>query len=200
MSHLTCISHNPQVSAFLKPPMLGVVLQTYGSGNAPNNRDDLISEIKNATRRGVLIINCTQCLHGPVVDQYATGKVRVIHINVYWYTTMVFLTSIWKAALFFVFLGFLLVRLSLWNKLRFFHAKGTLDCSGRLMWITLISHSHNGMLVLLPVWNLPEPTGWREALWEQSFLLMTHWLQWSQPWTAWSEIHYTNQYTAWLPA
>lgn len=63
------------VSAFLKPPMLGVVLQTYGSGNAPNNRDDLISEIKNATRRGVLIINCTQCLHGPVVDQYATGKV-----------------------------------------------------------------------------------------------------------------------------
>ncbi|KAL9952035.1 hypothetical protein ACROYT_G039235 [Oculina patagonica] len=63
------------VRAFLKPPMLGVVLQTYGSGNAPNNRDDLITEIKKATRHGVLIINCTQCLHGPVVDQYATGKV-----------------------------------------------------------------------------------------------------------------------------
>lgn len=56
--------------------MLGVVLQTYGCGNAPNNRDDLITEIKKATGRGVLIINCTQCLHGPVVDQYATGKVR----------------------------------------------------------------------------------------------------------------------------
>ena len=90
LSHLICISHNPQVSAFLKPPMLGVVLQTYGSGNAPNNRDDLISEIKNATRRGVLIINCTQCLHGPVVDQYATGKVRVLHINVYWYSLRAF--------------------------------------------------------------------------------------------------------------
>ena len=63
--------------------MLGVVLQTYGSGNAPNNRDDLISEIKKATRRGVLIINCTQCLHGPVVDQYATGKVRVLNVNAY---------------------------------------------------------------------------------------------------------------------
>jgi len=63
------------VRAFLKPPMLGVVLQTYGCGNAPNNRDDLITEIKKATKRGVLIINCTQCLHGPVVDQYATGKV-----------------------------------------------------------------------------------------------------------------------------
>ncbi len=72
-----------QVRAFLKPPMLGVVLQTYGSGNAPNNRDDLITEIKKATRHGVLIINCTQCLHGPVVDQYATGKVRSpIHMHV----------------------------------------------------------------------------------------------------------------------
>ena len=66
----------PQVQAFLKPPMLGVVLQTYGCGNAPNNREDIISEIKKATHRGVLIVNCTQCLHGPVVDQYATGKVR----------------------------------------------------------------------------------------------------------------------------
>lgn len=63
------------VQAFLKPPMLGVVLQTYGCGNAPNNREDIISEIKKATCRGVLIVNCTQCLHGPVVDQYATGKV-----------------------------------------------------------------------------------------------------------------------------
>ena len=90
LSNLICVSHNPQVSAFLKPPMLGVVLQTYGSGNAPNNRDDLISEIKNATRRGVLIINCTQCLHGPVVDQYATGKVRELHINVHWCTIHVF--------------------------------------------------------------------------------------------------------------
>ena len=70
----------PQVRAFLKPPMLGVVLQTYGCGNAPNNRDDLITEIKKATKRGVLIINCTQCLHGPVVDQYATGKVSLFQI------------------------------------------------------------------------------------------------------------------------
>ena len=56
---------------------MGVVLQTYGTGNAPNNRDDLITEIRKATRRGVIIINCTQCLHGPVVDQYATGKVSL---------------------------------------------------------------------------------------------------------------------------
>lgn len=86
LSYVVCISLNLQVRAFLKPPMSGVVLQTYGCGNAPNNRDDLISEIKKATRRGVLIINCTQCLHGPVVDQYATGKVRFLQVSVYKYT------------------------------------------------------------------------------------------------------------------
>ena len=71
-----------QVKAFLKPPMLGVVLQTCGCGNAPNNREDIISDIKKATCRGFLIINCTQCLHGPVVDQYATGKVRTLKARV----------------------------------------------------------------------------------------------------------------------
>lgn len=73
-----------QVHAFLKSPMMGVVLQTYGTGNAPNNRDDLITEIKKATKRGVIIINCTQCLYGPVVDQYATGKVSLKIIQVFW--------------------------------------------------------------------------------------------------------------------
>ena len=63
---------------------MGVVLQTYGTGNAPNNRDDLITEIRKATKRGVIIINCTQCLHGPVVDQYATGKVSLKIIQVFW--------------------------------------------------------------------------------------------------------------------
>lgn len=63
---------------------MGVVLQTYGTGNAPNNRDDLITEIRKATKRGVIIINCTQCLHGPVVDQYATGKVGFQIIQVFW--------------------------------------------------------------------------------------------------------------------
>lgn len=62
---------------------MGVVLQTYGTGNAPNNRDDLITEIKKATKRGVIVINCTQCLHGPVVDQYATGKVSLKIIQVF---------------------------------------------------------------------------------------------------------------------
>lgn len=64
-----------QVKAFLQPPMEGVVLETYGSGNAPDNRPDLLEELKKATDAGVIIINCTQCLRGTVSMSYATGKV-----------------------------------------------------------------------------------------------------------------------------
>ncbi|XP_028251857.1 60 kDa lysophospholipase isoform X2 [Parambassis ranga] len=63
------------VRAFLQPPMEGVVLETYGSGNAPDNRPDLLEELKKATDAGVIIINCTQCLRGTVSASYATGKV-----------------------------------------------------------------------------------------------------------------------------
>lgn len=64
-----------QVRAFLQPPMQGVVLETYGSGNAPDNRPDLLAELKKATDAGVIIINITQCLRGTVSASYATGKV-----------------------------------------------------------------------------------------------------------------------------
>lgn len=60
--------------AFLQPPMEGIVLETYGSGNAPDRRIDLLEEIKKATERGTLIVNCTQCLRGSVSESYATGK------------------------------------------------------------------------------------------------------------------------------
>lgn len=89
------------VRAFLQPPMQGVVLETYGAGNAPdsrsvpscflvdsllfsfhlpetkstqNNRTDLLQALKEATDRGVVIVNCTQCIRGLVTDAYATGK------------------------------------------------------------------------------------------------------------------------------
>ncbi|KAM4724089.1 60 kDa lysophospholipase [Anableps anableps] len=65
------------VRAFLQPPMQGVVLETYGSGNAPNNRPDLLQELKKATDAGVIMVNCTQCLRGTVSASYATGKVLV---------------------------------------------------------------------------------------------------------------------------
>lgn len=56
-------------------PMEGVILETYGSGNAPDNRQDLLDEIRKATERGLVIVNCTQCLRGAVTLAYATGLV-----------------------------------------------------------------------------------------------------------------------------
>uniref|UniRef100_A0A3Q3L3N0 asparaginase n=1 Tax=Labrus bergylta TaxID=56723 RepID=A0A3Q3L3N0_9LABR len=70
-----CICPDQMVRAFLQPPMQGVVLETYGSGNAPDNRPDLLEELKKATDSGVIIVNCTQCLRGTVSASYATGKV-----------------------------------------------------------------------------------------------------------------------------
>lgn len=62
------------VRAFLSPPIEGVVLETYGSGNAPSNRPELLRALKEACDRGVVIVNCSQCKRGLVTDVYETGK------------------------------------------------------------------------------------------------------------------------------
>ena len=51
----------------------GVVLETFGSGNAPT-AEWFTERIKNAVRRGLLVLNVTQCQAGKVdMDAYATG-------------------------------------------------------------------------------------------------------------------------------
>ncbi|CAC5396772.1 ASPG [Mytilus coruscus] len=62
------------VRAFMSTPMQGVVLQTYGVGNAPSNRPDLLLAFKEATNMGVIIVNITQCTKGFVDTSYETGK------------------------------------------------------------------------------------------------------------------------------
>ncbi|XP_073683454.1 60 kDa lysophospholipase-like [Garra rufa] len=62
------------VKVFLSASMEGVILETYGSGNAPDNRADLLDEIRKATERGLIMVNCTQCLRGTVTISYATGQ------------------------------------------------------------------------------------------------------------------------------
>lgn len=45
------------VNAFFSPSIAGVILETYGSGNAPSNRPDILEIIKNACERGILYCN-----------------------------------------------------------------------------------------------------------------------------------------------
>jgi len=62
------------VKNILQAPLRGCVLESFGSGNAPDNRPDLMAALAEATERGVVIVNCTQCQRGGVRPQYATGK------------------------------------------------------------------------------------------------------------------------------
>lgn len=63
------------VESILRPPMQGIVLETFGVGNCPSNRTQLVQVLKQAIDRGVIIVNCTQCMKGAVVKDYETGKV-----------------------------------------------------------------------------------------------------------------------------
>lgn len=49
----------------LCPPLQGLILKTYGSGNIMDS-NKILCELMNAYERGVTILNCTQCLKGSV--------------------------------------------------------------------------------------------------------------------------------------
>lgn len=58
----------------LQEPVEGFILETYGAGNAPVANERLVAVLAEATSRGVIIVNCTQCLRGGVdMSGYATG-------------------------------------------------------------------------------------------------------------------------------
>lgn len=58
----------------LQQPLRGLVLETYGSGNAQNNDPHFLNILQDACERGVVIVNCSQCQQGKVeMGQYATG-------------------------------------------------------------------------------------------------------------------------------
>ena len=68
------IKENVVRSILEAPGLRGVVLETYGSGNAPTV-DWFIRAIRDAIDRGVIIINVTQCLSGNVeMWRYETGR------------------------------------------------------------------------------------------------------------------------------
>lgn len=49
------------IETFLADPIKGVVLETYGAGNAPSKRANLMNAFSEATKRGVVIVSITQC-------------------------------------------------------------------------------------------------------------------------------------------
>lgn len=64
-----------EVLAFiLNQPIKGLILETYGAGNAQNNDERFLKLLQTAGSKGIIIINCTQCQQGHVeMGQYATS-------------------------------------------------------------------------------------------------------------------------------
>lgn len=59
----------------LRPPLQGLVLEAYGVGNGPDQDRAFIEALSDATKRGVVIVDCTQCLEGTVdLQEYAAGS------------------------------------------------------------------------------------------------------------------------------
>ena len=54
--------------------MKGIVLQTYGAGNGPDSRKEILELLRQASKRGMIIVNITQCQRGKVSAAYAAGK------------------------------------------------------------------------------------------------------------------------------
>ena len=54
------------------PGIKGIVLKTYGAGNAPT-AEWFTSAIHQAVCRGIIVLNVTQCVNGSVMRRYASG-------------------------------------------------------------------------------------------------------------------------------
>jgi L-asparaginase len=53
----------------------GLVLEAYGVGNGPSSDKQFMAALQEAIDRGVVIVDCTQCLSGMVdMGDYATGS------------------------------------------------------------------------------------------------------------------------------
>ena len=85
-SNVACLRIFPGINgktieAFIKSGIKGIVLESFGSGNIPSNRPDILLALKDAHINDVIIINCTQCQKGSVSDFYETGKaLNSVHV------------------------------------------------------------------------------------------------------------------------
>jgi len=59
---------------YLRQPVEGLIILTYGAGNIPSHDHNLVQLIEKASKQGIIIVNCSQCLSGTVnMDVYETG-------------------------------------------------------------------------------------------------------------------------------
>ena len=59
----------------LQQPIEGLILESYGVGNAQNNDQAFLNLLKQAIDRNIIIVNCSQCYRAMVdMCTYATGK------------------------------------------------------------------------------------------------------------------------------
>ncbi len=79
-NHVACLRIFPgikpeMVAAVLQTNGLrGLILETFGAGNAPSGVDNVMTNIfRDAVDRGIVIVNVTQCLTGSVNPLYAPG-------------------------------------------------------------------------------------------------------------------------------
>ncbi|PQE33086.1 hypothetical protein CJF32_00007670 [Rutstroemia sp. NJR-2017a WRK4] len=81
-AHVACLRIFPgikpeMIDGVLRIPNLrGLILETFGAGNAPSGEDgSLISVIKAAVARGIIIVNVSQCQSGSVSPLYAPATI-----------------------------------------------------------------------------------------------------------------------------
>ena len=68
------ISENSIQAVFTNPHLKGVVLETFGAGNSPT-RPSFLSIFEEAVKKGIIIVNVTQCVSGTVeMNRYQGGK------------------------------------------------------------------------------------------------------------------------------
>lgn len=53
------------VRNFLRQPVKALILRSYGVGNAPQNKE-FLQELEDASSRGIVVVNLTQCMSGKV--------------------------------------------------------------------------------------------------------------------------------------
>jgi len=61
------------IENIIKQPVKALIIRSYGVGNAPQDKK-LLSCLAAANKKGIIIVNCSQCIKGTVnMDGYATG-------------------------------------------------------------------------------------------------------------------------------